>query len=117
MSEESRSDIVQPRRLRRAEEELLIELLKRASMSDLASKIPTLLVADMNDENMGSLRFVNASSKREPRFGKQASEVMFKDDDGIEVIATLNVDQDGNLYELDVWKTDFSPTLRLKHPQ
>ncbi|EIE01321.1 hypothetical protein LEP1GSC185_3526 [Leptospira licerasiae serovar Varillal str. VAR 010] len=32
----------------------------------------------------------------------------FYDEDGTEVSATLNIDQYGDLYELDLWKVDFS---------
>jgi hypothetical protein len=39
---------------------------------------------------------------------------MFKDIDGTPVSAALNVDQQGNLYELDIWKVDFSPTQVLQ---
>ncbi|WP_421750901.1 DUF6984 family protein [Croceimicrobium sp.] len=36
-----------------------------------------------------------------------------KDADGVEVIATLYLDKDGSLFELDLWKTNFEPLLIL----
>ena len=39
--------------------------------------------------------------------------MFFTDEDGVKVIASLNVDSDGHLFELDIWKTDFSPLLRI----
>ena len=60
----------------------------------------------MKDGGMGSLLFY--SKTKEPKFGKTAAEYWFKDSDGIDVTARLNLDQNGELYELDVWKTDFS---------
>ena len=36
----------------------------------------------------------------------------FNDADGVPVSAALNLDQDHHLFELDVWKVDFSPLQR-----
>ena len=33
--------------------------------------------------------------------------------DGVEVIASLNVDVDGVLFELDIWKTNFEKLVKL----
>lgn len=69
-----------------------------------------LLVEPMEDGGMGSLRLFRKDSSHENQtFGEQISEHQFKDDDGVDIIASLNVDQWGNLYELDMWKTDYSP--------
>lgn len=46
-------------------------------------------------------------------FGGQVAEYQFTDADGVEVLASLNVDQDGRPFELDMWKTDFSPLIRI----
>lgn len=35
------------------------------------------------------------------------------DQDGVDVIATLSLDNYGDLFELDVWKVDFSPVVSL----
>jgi len=40
------------------------------------------------------------------------SEHLFLDVDGVTVIASLNIDKDGNLFELDIWKTDYSPLIK-----
>ena len=40
--------------------------------------------------------------------GSQISDCQFKDTDGVTVIASLYLDREGNMYELDMWKTDFS---------
>jgi hypothetical protein len=50
------------------------------------------------------------------RLGHRIAELQFDDADGVPVIASLNVDQDGDLYELDVWKVDFKPVIRLSPP-
>lgn len=64
----------------------------------------------MNDGGMGSIRFVGAENRR---FGSTPVEAHFHDEDGTPVIATVIVDQRGELYELDVWKVDFSQLKRI----
>jgi len=72
--------------------------------------ISTLTVRDMDDGGMGSLYLLADSTCDNPdrTFGSQASACRFTDDDGVEVIVSLYLDQFGKLYELDIWKTDFS---------
>jgi hypothetical protein len=38
------------------------------------------------------------------------------DQDGVMVSITINTDQHGELYELDFWKTNFSPLSRYPEP-
>lgn len=72
-----------------------------------------ILVKVLDDGGMGSLEFVAQNDDR--TFGKAASQCSFFDDDGIEVIITLNLDQRGEPYELDVWKTDHSQLINLEN--
>ena len=68
----------------------------------------------MNDGKMGSLYlFPNGEVKENRILGKQISEFQFKDLDDIDAIASLNIDQNGELFELDIWKTDFSQLIKL----
>lgn len=77
-------------------------------------QLEALEVEPMDDGGMGSLYFIHPSkSRNQRRFGKCVARTEFTDDDGIAVSATLNVDEDGDLFELDVWKTDFNPVSRL----
>jgi hypothetical protein len=71
-------------------------------------------VEPLDDGGMGSLAITpseHVSSNR--TFGLQVSECRFRDEDGIEVVASLNADRDGELFELDIWKTDFSGLVRI----
>ncbi|WP_026555420.1 DUF6984 family protein [Arthrobacter sp. 35W] len=70
-----------------------------------------LRVKDMDDGGMGSLSFQPATP--DPRFGAMLSEGWFKDADGTPVIVSINLDRDDNIFELDSWKVDYSPLLRL----
>ena len=72
----------------------------------------SILVKPMDDGGMGSLQLIPASSNEIVRlFGKRVSEYQFKDEDGTDVIASLNVDKEGSLLELDMWKTDYSSLI------
>lgn len=64
-------------------------------------------------EEERSLRIELPLSNQERRFGTSIAEIMWTDDDGIPAMATLCTDQYGNLYQLDVWKVNFSKVLNL----
>ncbi|MCK1651415.1 hypothetical protein IVA88_08165 [Bradyrhizobium sp. 149] len=68
------------------------------------------LVEEMNDGGMGSLLFAGSADRR---FGKCIGEAEFDDADGVLVSVALNVDQRGELFEVDLWKVDFSPLQRI----
>ena len=76
--------------------------------------LESIEVEPMDDGGMGSLYFPSPQKPRaQRRFGKCVARTEFTDDDGVVVSAALNVDQDGDLFELDIWKTDFSPVSSL----
>lgn len=97
------------------QEERLLELLVSQSSITLPTDWKeTLLVSPMDDGEMGSLLLFPEGILNEKRkFGEQVSDFQFKDEDGIDVIASLNLDDNGKLLELDVWKTDFSKLIKL----
>lgn len=70
-------------------------------------------VRPMSDGGMGSLELLLPDSGSDRIFGERVAELQFKDEDGIDVIASLNVDQEMLPFELDVWKTDFSALIRI----
>ena len=70
------------------------------------------LVTDMRDGGMGSVRFLHPSLENDSRrMGARIAEIEFSDVDGVTVIASLNVDQSGELFELDIWRTDFGKLI------
>ncbi len=72
-----------------------------------------LCVQLMKDGGMGSLLLLpDGITTNDRKIGKRISEYQFQDADGVQVIASLNLDTNGHLYELDLWKTDFSPLIR-----
>ena len=46
-------------------------------------------------------------------FGRTLVACQFRDADGVGVVASLNVDQDGVPFELDMWKVDSSPLIAI----
>jgi hypothetical protein len=96
------------------EEERLIEFLINLSSkkfpSDWKEKIT---VRQMNDGGMGGLViFLDKEIEQNRLFGEQISEYQFMDKDGVDVIVSLNIDKSGDLFELDIWKTDFSRLIK-----
>lgn len=68
------------------------------------------LVEPMADGGMGSLRFTDpARDGRERRLGEVFAEGAFTDRDGVPVSFSVNLDDRGWLFELDLWRVDFKP--------
>jgi hypothetical protein len=80
------------------------------SASGRADALDSFIVSNMKDGGMGSMRF--ESPKKNRRLGGTVAEGQFLDADGVLVVASLNIDQDGNLFELDIWRTDFDSLKR-----
>jgi hypothetical protein len=70
----------------------------------------------MNDGGMRSVRF-RIADNRQRRFGQKIAEAAFTDEDGTLASAVVNVDQNGELFELDIWKVNFSPLKRYLRPE
>ena len=72
-----------------------------------------IAVSELSDGGMGSLELlVRGAAPSGRRFGQRVAELAFKDADGVDVLVSLNLDQSGHPFELDVWKTDLSPVVR-----
>jgi hypothetical protein len=106
-----------PTRALREKEAKLIK--KLAAGTPLESKIidqlATILVQDMPDGGMGSLYFWNGPRKNR-RLGKTLAEGCFSDADNTPVYTYLDLDEAGDLFELDMWKVDSSALLRFPEP-
>src|SRR5882762_449379 len=93
-----------------AQERRLIQALAARWPSSPRDWVKRVMVRPMTDGGMGSLELrLPESPGRSRTFGRKVAEIRFKDDDGVDVIASLNVDQHSLPFELDVWKTDFGP--------
>ena len=95
------------------ERPLVAHLLTQAG---LPAGMSTLRGRPMDDGGMGSFAFAPCAdipyAEGSRRLGRVASEVWFDDADGVPVLASLFLDEEGAPFELDVWKVDFSPLQR-----
>ena len=66
---------------------------------------------EMSDGGMGSLRLHPDADPGDGRrkLGRKLAEGEFADSDGVPVSFVVNAAEDGKLFELDLWKVDFSP--------
>jgi len=98
------------------EQELLAKLLADSPRRiELLRDLPSATVEDMTDGGMGSIRFL-ARDGGHRIFGCEAARGDYTDADGVPVRIAVNLDQRGDLYELDFWKVDWSPLVRYPSP-
>ncbi len=113
MSDVSQFVKEQKRPLHEEERALLSAFLKSNVPPCSSAVLDTARVVDMQDGGMGSIRFVQQAPRR---YGKTLAERYFVDEDGLPVSITLNVDEQGDLFELDFWKVDFTPLRHYPSP-
>lgn len=65
-------------------------------------------VQEMDDGDMRSLRFLYNDGKTR-KFHKEIDSISILDTDGVPVSFTINVEESGDIFELDAFKGDFSP--------
>ena len=113
MSEESRLNSHPSSRLIRPDEQELLEGMLAASSAKfkVGFPLPSALVEDMNDGGMGSIRFL-VSADQGSRTAQVIAQGEYVDEDGVPVSIAINADQNGELFEVDFWKVDFSPLKR-----
>ncbi|MEO8392106.1 MAG: hypothetical protein ABI700_03855 [Chloroflexota bacterium] len=110
MSEESQSHNFGPvRPMSPSEKILLRKLLELKQGGGDNYAIDSLQVQEMLDSGVGSLYFYSQRTTEQRSFGKRIGEIEFMDVDEVKVIVSLNVDDQGDLYELDIWRVDFEP--------
>ncbi|MFC5740100.1 DUF6984 family protein [Dyella tabacisoli] len=116
MSVESlHQDLEKSRPLRDDEKFLLTALLaSRADFTVLSRQISTCSVYDMSDGGMGSVKFLTVDERL---LGDTLVEAECEDADGVPVFIAINADTRGELYEIDLWKADFSPLKQYPKPE
>ena len=93
---------------------LICFLIKQSTIELKDEYLSNLLVTELNDGKMGGLLlYPNGIINKNRIFGKRIAEYQFKDIDGVDVIVSLNVDSNGLLFELDIWKTNFEELIQL----
>ena len=104
-----------PRSLRVEEETLIRSMLRsHKDSAALMLQVDVAMVDEMLDGGMGSLRF---SSDKTRSLGAAVAEADYVDTDGVPVSIVVNVDQNGQLFELDIWKVNFLPLKCYPSPE
>ena len=68
----------------------------------------------MSDGGMGSILLIPKHLLQQDRvFHAQISDCILKDIDNMDILISLNIDQYDFLFELDIWKCDFSPVKEI----
>lgn len=103
-----------PRSSRPEERAIALRLLQLAGLTEtrFISQSERWPVVDIADGGMGSIRFIPEPAKGVQVFGAEVARGSAHDIDGVLLSISVNVDQDGDLFELDIWKVDFSRLRR-----
>ena len=104
------------RPLRPDEVDLLNALVALVPKAERPNVPDHMCVVDLSDGGMGSIRFVDGPDDAARRMGRELVTVGYTDKDEVPVSISLNVDDRGSLFEIDIWKVDFSPLLRCPTP-
>jgi hypothetical protein len=99
------------RPLRQEETEVLAALLGMVLSSAKPPHEGELFAVDLPDGGMGSIRLTNKSD-RPRKMGSELVTAHYIDKDQIPVVISINLDQEGRLFEMDFWKVDFSSLKR-----
>ena len=99
------------RSLKPEERALIVLLSSTPKGRGFISHLDQLRVIDMDDGGMGRLQFGADRHKRVRQ--NSLAEAQYEDEDGVLVWVELNLDQHGELFELDSWKVDFEPLIRI----
>lgn len=102
------------RKLREEEKRLITDMLSEKIIDLTNAEIDSALVIDLNDGNMGSIRFIYDTDST---YQAQIASAEYADSDGAIVSIAINTNTQGNLYEIDFWKTDFSALLKYPTPE
>lgn len=103
------------RKLTEREIRLVSYLANKANYELHPNWLEDVDVMPLADGGMGSIIFTTPDTQDERRAETLISDCEFKDIDNITVIASLYIDGNKKLYELDIWKTDFSPLIEIPH--
>lgn len=104
------------RKLTNDEYNLVIFLLEdKPGTQQIVDNLHLREVEEIDDGGMGSLRFVS-NDGTERKFGKEIAEFSLKDLDGMMVSFAIFFDEEGDIFELDIFKADFSPLIQFPSP-
>jgi hypothetical protein len=103
------------RPLRQEETEVLEALLRKVPSGVKPPREHELFAIDLQDGGMGSIRLTDKID-RPRKMGGELVTAHYLDEDQIPVLISINLDEEGRLFEMDFWKVDFSPLKRYPMP-
>ncbi|HWD86491.1 MAG TPA: hypothetical protein VG367_00090 [Mucilaginibacter sp.] len=104
------------RKLKKEEYDLILFLIKDKPNSEhIIAELSDVFVEEMNDGGMGSLEFLN-KERAGRKYGPTMAQIQLPDNDGIPLLISVDLDKDGDIFELDVWKCDFSKLIQFPLP-
>ena len=78
----------------------------------IIASLEGLFVEEMDDGGMGSLQVI-LEGEDHRRSGDVLADMDSHDVDGMYLLISVIVDTDDNFYELDIFKGDFSPLIKI----
>ncbi|WP_409456461.1 MULTISPECIES: DUF6984 family protein [unclassified Sphingobacterium] len=78
----------------------------------IIASLENLFVEEMDDGGMGSLQVI-LEGEDHRRYGGTLADMDSHDVDGMYLLISVIVDTDDNFYELDIFKGDFSPLIKI----
>ncbi len=77
----------------------------------ILDSLDNYIVEPLKDGSMGSVRC--KLNEKIQKFGKVLAKAEFLDTDDVPVSVVLNIDTEGQFFELDIWKVDFSALIHI----
>lgn len=104
------------RPLREEESKVLDVLLGMAPRNAEPPSEDELFAVDLADGGMGSIR-LTGKLDRARKMGRELVAAEYIDEDQVPVLISVNLDEDGRLFELDFWKVNYKPLKRYPRPE
>lgn len=104
------------RPLRDQESKVLDALLGLVPSNARPSSEHELFAVDLADGGMGSIRLTDKSDPVR-KMGSELVLAEYIDEDQIPVLISINLDEQGRLFELDFWKVNYEPLKRYPRPE
>ena len=97
--------------LRQEEKNLVRQLLEQTRRgNEVLESLDSIKVHDLADGGMGSVRTLPLDDEK--RKAIPIASANYADSDNTLINAQINCDESGRLFEIDIWKADFSPVVR-----
>ncbi|NTW23313.1 MAG: hypothetical protein HGA37_01330 [Lentimicrobium sp.] len=100
------------RKIRNEERSLILFFLSQCGLEE--NEYP--IAEDVSEYEGGIMGSINFAGSDPDQYDCDLIQAEYTDSDGIEVLISLTRDKNGNLLDLDFWKSDFSKLIRYPSP-